>query len=105
MKINGKDATNGTLVLQAGQTATIDLPNGTVLDVEFDPSAAEVIAPAFTPSPDALKVVVGGTATSGGNTLAIGLNGPYNANFAVYGPTGPGGRDDRVVHYTIYPSI
>jgi hypothetical protein len=100
MKINGKVATSGTLVIGAGQSGEIELPWGQFTLI-FNPMAA---IPNITINPAAHQIVFEGTDNPLGiaTSILIPLSSGQNAtiNFAVYS-LGEGSSVTRVVHYSL----
>ncbi|MCZ7494123.1 hypothetical protein O8B39_06410 [Agrobacterium rhizogenes] len=100
MKINGRPATSGTLVIGSDERAELDLPFGTFALV-FNPSTLPVNVQMTVNPP---KITFNGTDNSLGlgTSLTIPLSGGNSAklSFAIYA-IGDGENATRVLHYTL----
>jgi hypothetical protein len=100
MKINGRQAQSGTIVIGEGQKGTLDLPFGT-FDLVFNPSN-EPQNVQLTSTPP--QIVFDGTDNPLGLTTIMNIplsnGGSAILNLAAYA-IGDGNNTNRIVHYTV----
>jgi hypothetical protein len=100
MRLDGRPATSGTIVIGAGQQGAIELPWGTfdlVFNPDVQPQNVQLIA-----SPP--QIVFDGTDNPLGLTSVINIpvasGGSATLNIAVYA-IGDGAAANRIVHFTV----